>query len=230
MTRSTLARSLAAVLLALLAAAQVDAKLAVFVDGRVLKVRDAALEGDRIRLVLPGGGELLVPATRIDRVVEDEVSEPMSVSPPKPPPCPTAWKEEPLPPGTPFAREIQAAARAARVHPWLLAALVQAESAFNPRARSRAGAAGLTQLMPSAAADHGVRDVWDPEQNLLGGARHLRMLLDRFGDVVLALAAYNAGAATVERAGGVPGYRETRGFIRRVLEVFCPEAAHPPAS
>ncbi len=228
MTRNTLARSLAAALVVVLAATQAHAKLAVFVDGRVLKVRDAAMEGDRIRLVLPGGGQLLVPATRIDRVVEDEVSEPPSVSPPRTPACPTTWRDEPLPAGTPFAREIRAAARAAGIHPWLLGALVQAESGFDPRARSRAGAAGLTQLMPAAAADHGVEDVWDPEQNLLGGARHLRMLLDRFGDVVLALAAYNAGAATVERAGGVPRYRETRGFIRRVLEVFCPGAAHPP--
>lgn len=216
-------------LLAVLAAAQAPAKLAVFVDGRVLKVRDAALEGDRIRLVLPGGGTLLVPATRIDRVVEDEVAEPPTAVPPGAPPCPTEWRNEPLPAGTPFSREIEEAARAANLHPWLLGALVQAESGFDPHALSRAGAAGLTQLMPAAAKDHHVRNVWDPRENLLGGARHLRMLLDRFHDVVLALAAYNAGAATVERGGGVPPYRETRQFIRRVLRVFCPEGAETPA-
>lgn len=222
MTPSTLARSLVLSLLVLFAARACEAKLAVFVDGRVLKVRDAALKGDRIRLVLPSGGLLLVPATRIDRVVEDEVTEPVTVPAPRKPQCIATWQDQPLPEGTPFAREIREAARRANLHPWLLAALVQTESAFNPLALSRAGAAGLTQLMPAAASDHGVANVWDPEENLRGGAAHLRQLLDRYHDVVLALAAYNAGAATVDRSGGVPPYRETRGFLRRVLGIFCP--------
>ena len=224
MTRSTRERRVLPLLAAaaILAAATAQAKLAVFVDGRALKVTDAVLEGDRIRLELPSGGRLIVPATRVDRVVDDEVPEAAPGPPVLAPSCAPYWKNEPLPENTPFRRAIARAARKAGIHPWLLAALVQTESAFDPRALSRAGAAGLTQLMPAAAADHGVRNVWDVAENLRGGAEHLRALLDRFGDLGLALAAYNAGAATVERYHGVPPYRETRSFVRRVLSIFCP--------
>lgn len=226
MTRST--RGLSPLLLALAVAMGIAqgaaAKLAVFTDGRVLAVRDAQLVGDHIVLELPGGGALTVPATRVDRVVDDEVvDEPEQL--PSTVACAPGFASEALPADTRFAREITTAARAADIHPWLLAALVQAESAFDPRAESRAGARGLTQLMPAAAADHGVTDVWNPRENLRGGAEHLRGYLDRFGSLTLALAAYNAGAATVERYGGVPPYRETRQFVRRVLRVFCPQQA-----
>jgi len=209
-----------ALILPLLVSSKVEARLAVFVDGRVLKVEDAVLEGESIVLSLPGGGRLTVPATRIDRVVADEVPSDLPV--PEAPPCSPDWADEPLPSGVPFRGEITAAARSADLNPWLLAALVQQESGFDPRALSRAGARGLTQLMPAAAADHGVEDPWDPVENLRGGAAHLRRLLDRFGSLTLALAAYNAGAATVERAAGVPPYRETREFVRRITERFCP--------
>lgn len=209
-----------------LAVAAADARLAVFVDGRVMRVEDAVLEGDAIVLTLPEGGEMVVPAGRIERVIADEVVEP---GPPPPPPgCPPGWAPEPLPEWLPFRAEIEAAAEAADLHPWLLAALVQAESGFDPRAESRAGARGLTQLMPAAAADHGVSDVWDPAENLRGGAAHLRRMLDRFGSLSLALAAYNAGATVVARAGGVPPYRETRGFVRRVGGQFCPPDPRNP--
>jgi soluble lytic murein transglycosylase-like protein len=79
------------------------------------------------------------------------------------------------------------------------------------------------QLMPAAAADHNVGDVFDPADNLRGGAAHLRAMLDRFESLPLALAAYNAGAATVERSNGIPPYKETRDYVRRVLALFCPE-------
>ena len=196
-------------------------QIAVFVDGRVMVVEDARLEGGRMVLTLPGGGELTVPAARVDRVVADPTPERRERPVPEPR-CPVGWVEEHLPPGVPFAEAIERAARRAGLHPRLLAALVEAESGFDPLARSRAGAAGLAQLMPAAAVEHAVADPWDPEENLRGGAEHLRELLDRFGEVTLALAAYNAGAAAVERAGGVPPYRETRGFVRRVLARFCP--------
>jgi len=208
--------------LLLLAAIPTQAKLAVFVDGRVLHVADAHAEDGHIVLTLPGGGSLTVPATRIDRVIEDEV--PQEEDTPLPPGegCPWAWQEQELPSSTPFRDEIASAARKAGLNPMLLAALVHAESNFDPRARSRAGAKGLTQLMPAAAQDHKVLDVWNPGENLRGGAEHLRAYLDRFSSLRLALAAYNAGAATVERAGGVPPYRETREFIRRILAEACP--------
>jgi hypothetical protein len=198
----------------------VQADLAVFTDGRILRVDDARLIGDEIHLKLPGGGMLEVSARRIDRVVDDEIDhgpppDPMTAG------CAYRWRDEQLPAATPFADLIQQAARSADVHPRLLAALVRAESAFDPLAVSRAGAKGLCQLMPSAASDHRILDVFDPAENLRGGATHLRVLLDRFDNLPLALAAYNAGATTVDRYGGVPPYRETRGFLRRILTEFC---------
>jgi soluble lytic murein transglycosylase-like protein len=76
--------------------------------------------------------------------------------------------------------------------------------------------------MPSAAADHGVTDVFDPAANLGGGAAHLKMQLDRFESLPLALAAYNAGATVVKRYGGIPPYRETQDYVRKVMNDFCP--------
>jgi soluble lytic murein transglycosylase-like protein len=203
--------------------APADALLAVFTDGRVLKVEDARLEGDRIVLDLTDDGVLEVPAVRIERVVADEIE--LTAELPAVGRCAAGWADEPLPDGLPFRSEIVAAARAADLHPWLLAAVVSAESAFDPDAVSRAGAKGLTQLMPSAAADQRVADPFDPADNLRGGASHLRGLLDRFHDLTLALAAYNAGPTTVARYEGVPPYRETHAYLRRVLGVFCPESA-----
>lgn len=112
---------------------------------------------------------------------------------------------------------IAAAAGDAGVDPSLLGALTWTESSFDPSAVSRSGAVGLTQLMPSTAAGLGV-DPTDPLQNLAGGARYLRSMLDRYaGRVDLALAAYNAGPAAVDRYGGVPPYAETRQYVQTVL-------------
>jgi soluble lytic murein transglycosylase-like protein len=117
----------------------------------------------------------------------------------------------------------------------LVAAVISVESEFNPRAVSRRGAIGLMQLMPSTAVLLGVRDAFDPQENVDAGARHLRDLLDRFAnDVSLALAAYNAGAQAVIRHGGVPPYPETRAFVARVLgrigQVTMPAVAVAQAS
>lgn len=102
--------------------------------------------------------------------------------------------------------------------PRLLRALIWAESRFNPLAVSPAGAAGLAQLMPGTARELGVTNRHDPRQNIDGGARYLRQMLDRFGSVHLALAAYNAGPGTVNKAGGIPRNRETPGYVRSVLD------------
>ena len=100
----------------------------------------------------------------------------------------------------------------------LAKAVIKAESAFDRLAVSRAGALGLMQLMPQTAAQHGVSNVFLPRDNIEGGCRHLRMLLDRYGgNVVLALAAYNAGTQRVEEAGGVPPIAETQEYVLRVL-------------
>jgi len=100
----------------------------------------------------------------------------------------------------------------------LVKAVMHAESAFDPLAVSSKGALGLMQLMPATARMHGVRDVFTPEDNIEGGVRHLRMLLDRYaGNVVLAVAAYNAGSTRVDSAGHVPMIPETREYVARVI-------------
>lgn len=100
----------------------------------------------------------------------------------------------------------------------LVRAVIKAESDFNSQARSHKGAQGLMQLMPETARLHNVSKVYDPDENIDGGVRHLRLLLDRYqGDLRLTLAAYNAGIKAVEKYGGVPPYPETREYIRRVL-------------
>jgi soluble lytic murein transglycosylase-like protein len=106
------------------------------------------------------------------------------------------------------------------IDPALLDSLVSVESSYNPSARSRVGAMGLTQLMPYTAASLGVGDPMDPQQNLDGGAKYLSQLLKQFQDPKLALAAYNAGPGAVHRAGGIPNYRETTDYVNKVMSLY----------
>ncbi len=104
------------------------------------------------------------------------------------------------------------------IPPILVAAIVEAESEFNPRAVSRRGARGLMQLMPGTASSLRVSDTFDPYENIEGGVRHLRQLMDRYhGNLPVVLAAYNAGEQAVRVYGGVPPYRETRRYVSRIL-------------
>jgi hypothetical protein len=116
---------------------------------------------------------------------------------------------------------IAAAAKEHSIDPRLLKAVMLFESGFNPKAVSRKGARGLMQLMPKTAAQHGVRNVHDPAQNVEAGARHLSYLLDLYrGDLEKTLAAYNAGETAVERYGGEPPYDETRGYVSNILGAY----------
>lgn len=122
-------------------------------------------------------------------------------------------------------RELEGAvarsARENRLSPALLLAVMKAESDFNPMAISKAGAVGLMQLIPETAIRHGVRNLYDTTENIAGGAKHLRYLLDRFhGNVRLALAAYNAGERHVDRYQQIPPFKETRTYVRKVMGFY----------
>jgi soluble lytic murein transglycosylase-like protein len=114
------------------------------------------------------------------------------------------------------------AAREYKLDPELIRAVMRAESAFNPLVVSRAGAQGLMQLMPALAEEMGVDDPFDPRQNIMGGARYLRSLLDRHrGNIPLSLASYNAGPTAVDRYKTIPPFRETRQYVKKITGLLA---------
>ena len=120
--------------------------------------------------------------------------------------------------GPAFSREIRETAERYGVDSALVEAVIRVESAFNPWAVSRKGAQGLMQLMPQTASALGVKDSFNPRQNIDGGVRHLRYLLDRYpGNIEWALAAYNAGERAVDSYGGIPPYPETQQYVQKVI-------------
>ncbi|HET8644802.1 MAG TPA: lytic transglycosylase domain-containing protein [Vicinamibacteria bacterium] len=199
----------AAAALALLAAPAARADIALLANGQTMKVTAVRAEQGQVWLGLKEGGEIALPAAEVRGVVPDEFVEEVMA------------EIAAAPAGSDLQALATAAARRHDIDPALVLALVQVESAFQPRAVSPRGARGLTQLMPGTARELGVKDAFDPAQNLDGGARYLRLLLVRYGgDLKRALAAYNAGPGAVDRHRGVPPYRETRQYVRRVLEKY----------
>ncbi len=139
------------------------------------------------------------------------------------------WLRLPQGDTRPYVREITEAANRYGVPERLVTAVIRAESGFNPRAVSRKGARGLMQLMPSTAAGLGVRNSFDPRENIDGGVRHLRGLLDRFpGNLPFAIAAYNAGEKAVLAYGGIPPYLETQDYVGKVLRFYGVEGGTTP--
>lgn len=116
---------------------------------------------------------------------------------------------------------IQTAAKRYKIDDKLLSAVIKQESGFNPNAVSKCGAGGLMQLMPATAQGLGVKNLFDPKQNVMAGAKHLRGLLDRYkGNLILALAAYNSGGGNVDRYKGVPPFKETQRYVKNILSNY----------
>ena len=116
---------------------------------------------------------------------------------------------------------VREAAERHKVDPALVRAVIETESNWNPTAYSRKGAGGLMQLIPTTAQRYGANDVFNPQQNIDAGVRHLKGLLERYnGNLELALAAYNAGEGAVDRAHGIPAFRETRNYVQKVQDAY----------
>ena len=188
--------------------------------GRTLNVRAIRMEGEQAVLTLRTGGEIVCERALIAQVLPDEVPYP------EPVPEPVAVAVPVLPPPVdllagpvPFSDLIDKSSSRHGVDARLVKAVIRVESGYEPRARSRAGAMGLMQLMPDTAKRYAVRKPYDPASNIDAGTRHLRSLLDRF-PLDLALAAYNAGEAAVARFQGIPPYPETRDYVSRILQLI----------
>ncbi len=160
--------------------------------------------GDTLRLTM-AGGSMELPAAAVVRIDPEDTFTPIKI------------KQLDVP----FASLIADSARAHGVAPELVASVIAVESNFNPNAVSWRSARGLMQLMPETAARFGVTRIFDPHQNIEAGTRYLKELLLRYnGDLNLTLAAYNAGPDRVEQYRSIPPYRETRDYVRRVIEKF----------
>ncbi len=196
------------------------ADLVFFATGRNLSVRSHRVEGGQMVLELRGGGEMSVDASLITEVRADEVPYPepaieaaaagqTAVAPTIVAPAKT------LTVNRQFDHLIQKFAKEKGVDPTLVRAVIQVESAYQPRARSHKGALGLMQVMPATGRRYGIRNLYDPTANIRAGVTHLKTLLDRF-PLSLALAAYNAGEGAVERFAGIPPFPETIDYVARV--------------
>jgi hypothetical protein len=199
-----------------LTAVPASAEIVFLTSGRTLSVKSHRTDGDLVVLALRSGGEVTCDQTLIEKIVPDEVPYPE----PKPPapaavmPRSTSASLD----GTPYGEIIANMARTHGVDPMLVRALIQVESNYRPKARSRKGAMGLMQLMPATARQYNVRNPYDPTSNIGAGVKHLKGLIDKWG-VELALAAYNAGEGAVMKFKGVPPYRETRNYVSRILSL-----------
>ena len=188
------------------------AELVYFQNGRTMSVKAHRMDGDQLVLTLRAGGEIVCPASTITRFAPDEVPYPEDL-----PPAPAAIVATPT---VPYGEIIDKMSAAQGVDAKLVRAVIQVESAYQERAKSRKGAMGLMQLMPETARQYAVADPYEPESNIEAGIKHLKSLLQRFAqNVPLALAAYNAGEATVRRFGGIPPYPETRAYVTSILQL-----------
>ena len=196
----------------LAAAPAARAEIALMSSGKILYIDRYHREDETITLFLTGGGEATVPSELVANIVPNEIVEVVEE------PEVELTKLRLLPQ---FDELITPVAERYGLERELVAAVIWVESSGDPKAVSRKGAQGLMQLMPDTAKALGVRDVFDPAQNLEGGVRYFRDLLDQHDqNLELALAAYNAGPGAVARHGGIPPYPETEHYVKRVLELY----------
>jgi soluble lytic murein transglycosylase-like protein len=189
-----------------------SAELIFFSESRSMSVRSHRVEGERVIVALRGGGEMSFDRSVILKIAPDEVPFPEDA----PVAQPEAAAAGTLAEATAYDPIIESASDRHGVPARLLKAVIQIESAFQPRARSHKGAMGLMQLMPTTARQYEVGNPYDPTTNIEGGTKYLKKLLSEF-ELPLALAAYNAGEGAVRRFGGIPPYAETQAYVAKVL-------------
>ena len=223
-----------AILAAALAIVATEARADIvrFKNGRTMSVKSCQVDADTARMRLRDGGEVTFPSSIIDRVEPDEVPYPEPGTGNGEPgtgieavatandlfrlPDPVSRIPDEVLAARPYADLISTIAAANKVDARLVHAVIEQESNYEARARSKKGARGLMQLMPGTARQYGVRNSYDPKTNLEAGVRHLKDLMSRF-ELPLALAAYNAGEGTIKRYGGLPPYAETQNYVRNIL-------------
>jgi hypothetical protein len=191
-----------------------SAEIVRLTTGRTLSVKAHRVDGETIVLTLRGGGEVNIDKSLVEKIFADEVPYPE----PEPDVAPGDGAPVFVPDITPYDELIASMAEAHGVDANLVRALIQVESGYRARAKSRKGAMGLMQLMPATAREYKVRNPYDPKSNIAAGVKHLKGLIDRWG-VELALAAYNAGEGAVKKFNGIPPYRETRNYVTRILSL-----------
>jgi soluble lytic murein transglycosylase-like protein len=197
-------------------AAPASADLVTFATGRTMSVKAHRQEGDTLVLSLRGGGEMTVDASLVTAIGPDEVPYPEPAAPSDTVASAIPVAAAPiLAVNATYDPVIMRVAAEQGVDASLVRAVIQVESGYQPRARSSKGAVGLMQVLPATARQYGVTNLYDPAANIRAGVSHLRMLLDRF-PLALALAAYNAGEAAVERFSGIPPYPETVDYVSRI--------------
>jgi hypothetical protein len=199
-----------------MAAAPARAELVFFQSGRAMSVRAIRSDGDQIVLQLRSGGDIHCDRSLIVKVEPDEVEYPEEVLQALPM-ARTIFEPAPIP--EQYRDLVTKTANKYGVEPRVVSALIQVESAYHSRAVSPKGARGLMQLMPATGRQYGALDLFDPKVNLEAGVQHLKKLLARY-DLPLALAAYNAGEAAVDRFGGIPPFRETQDYVSRILRLL----------
>jgi soluble lytic murein transglycosylase-like protein len=202
---------LAFVLAVLFVSAPARAELAYFANGRTISVKSHRIDGEALVLTLRNGGEITTDPSAIARFEPDEVPYPE----PEPEVTPTVTADAPVL----YGDIIDKVAKEQDVDAKLVRAVIQVESAYQRTARSRKGAMGLMQLMPATARQYAVADPYDPASNIEAGIKHLKGLLQRLPRLELALAAYNAGEAAVQKFRGIPPYPETRDYVSRILRL-----------